>query len=74
MPFLKENTLKVDRADIARGVVVYETLEGQFMIGASDDLMEDKQKIYKLLTEALDVVMLDILQDKLYTHSSISTH
>ena len=66
--------MKVDRADIARGVVVYETLEGRFMIGASDDLMEDKQRIYKLLTEALDVVMLDILQDKLYTQSSLSKH
>ena len=65
--------MKVDRADIARGVIVYETLAGQFMIGASDDLMEDKQKIYKLLTGALDVVMLDILQDQLYNKSK-STH
>lgn len=54
--------------------MVYETLGGQFMIGASDDLMEDKQRIYKLLTEALDVVMLDILQDKLYQPSSNSKH
>ncbi len=65
--------MKVDRENISKGVVVYETLDGQFMIGASDDLMEDKQKIYKLLTEALDVVMLDILQDQLY-HKSKSTH
>ena len=65
--------MKVDRQNISKGVVVYETLDGQFMIGASDDLMEDKQKIYKLLTEALDVVMLDILQDQLY-HKSKSTH
>jgi hypothetical protein len=65
--------LKVDKQDIARGVVVYETLEGQFMIGASDDLMEDKKRIYKLLTGALDVVMLDILQDQLYNKSK-STH
>ena len=66
--------MKVDRENISKGVVVYETLDGQFMIGASDDLMEDKQKIYKLLTEALDVVMLDILQEKLYHHHSGSTH
>ena len=65
--------MKVDRENISKGVVVYETLDGQFMIGASDDLMEDKQKIYKLLTEALDVVMLDILQDQLYDRSK-STH
>ena len=65
--------MKVDRADIARGVVVYETLEGQLTIGASDDLMEDKKRIYELLTGALDVVMLDILQDQLYNKSK-STH
>ena len=65
--------MKVDKKNISKGVVVYETLDGQFMIGASDDLMEDKQKIYKLLTEALDVVMLDILQDQLYDKSK-STH
>jgi hypothetical protein len=65
--------LKVDKQDIARGVVVYETLEGQLTIGASDDLMEDKKRIYELLTGALDIVMLDILQDQLY-HKSKSTH
>lgn len=65
--------MKVDKQDIARGVVVYETLEGQLTIGASDDLMEDKKRIYELLTGALDVVMLDILQDQLYNKSK-STH
>lgn len=65
--------MKVDRENISKGVVVYETLDGQFMIGASDDLMKDKKRIYKLLTGALDVVMLDILQDQLY-HKSKSTH
>jgi len=64
--------LKVDRADIARGVVVYETLEGQLMLGASDDLMEDKERIYKLLTEALDLIMIDILEKQLYQHSSLT--
>jgi hypothetical protein len=65
--------LKVDKQDIARGVVIYESLEGQLTIGASDDLMEDKKRIYELLTGALDVVMLDILQDQLYNKSK-STH
>lgn len=64
--------MKVDRADIARGVVVYETLEGQLMLGASDDLMEDKERIYKLLTEALDLIMIDILEKQLYQHSSLT--
>jgi hypothetical protein len=64
--------LKVNRADIARGVVVYETLEGQLMLGASDDLMEDKERIYKLLTEALDLIMIDILEKQLYQHSSLT--
>ena len=64
--------MKVNRADIARGVVVYETLEGQLMLGASDDLMEDKEKIYKLLTEALDLIMIDILEKQLYQHSSLT--
>lgn len=65
--------MKVDKQDIARGVVIYESLEGQLTIGASDDLMEDKKRIYELLTGALDVVMLDILQDQLYNKSK-STH
>ena len=64
--------MKVNRADIARGVVVYETLEGQLMLGASDDLMEDKERIYKLLTEALDLIMIDILEKQLYQHSSLT--
>ena len=64
--------MKVDRANIARGVVVYETLEGQLMLGASDDLMEDKERIYKLLTEALDLIMIDILEKQLYQHSSLT--
>lgn len=64
--------MKVDRANIARGVVVYETLEGQLMLGASDDLMEDKERIYKLLTEAIDLIMIDILERQLYQHSSLT--
>ena len=53
---------------VKHGVFVYETHEGQLMIGISDNLINRKEIAYKLLTEALDVVTLDLLQDKLPTN------
>lgn len=58
---MEANPLK----DVKQGIFVYENLEGQLVIGMSNNLIDRKEIAYKLLTEALDVVTFDILQDKL---------
>lgn len=58
---MEANSLK----DVKQGIFVYENLEGQLVIGMSNNLIDRKEIAYKLLTEALDVVTLDILQDQL---------
>jgi hypothetical protein len=51
--------------NIKQGIFVYEDLDGKLVIGMSNNLIDRKDIAYKLLTEALDVVTLDLLQDQL---------
>jgi hypothetical protein len=51
--------------DVKQGIFVYEDLDGKLVIGMSNNLIDRKEIAYKLLTEALDVVTLDLLQDQL---------
>lgn len=64
---MEANSLK----DVKQGIFVYENLEGQLVIGMSNNLIDRKEIAYKLLTEALDVVTLDILQDQLKDSNKI---
>jgi hypothetical protein len=64
---MEANSLK----DVKQGIFVYENLDGQLIIGMSNNLIDRKEIAYKLLTEALDVVTLDILQDQLKTSTNL---
>jgi hypothetical protein len=57
--------------DVKQGIFVYEDLDGKLVIGMSNNLIDRKDIAYKLLTEALDVVTLDILQEKLSGNTNI---
>jgi len=57
--------------DVKQGIFVYEDLDGKLVIGMSNNLIDRKEIAYELLTQALDVVTLDILQEKLSGNTNI---
>jgi hypothetical protein len=57
--------------DVKQGIFVYEDLDGKLVIGMSNNLIDRKETAYELLTQALDVVTLDILQDKLKHNTNL---